>query len=278
MSQRILLEPLIVSHLFPEMRSELLRVLRSLSDEEWQQPTVCEGWSVRDVALHLLGDDIGILSNLRDQDGQYKKIEGWDDLVDFINAQNDRWVIATRRLSRRLLIDLLDFAGQQCDQLFHALDPYELAGPVGWAGDGPDPMWLHIARELTERWMHHQHICEAVGKNSMKDRRFMQPVLSTFVHALPHTFRHTDAPVDTLIKLIVTGEGGGVWHLVRESAAWKLYRDSDLIPAATVSLPVDAAWRLFTRGITYDAVRRQAILEGNTQLGEVVLTTVAIIA
>jgi uncharacterized protein (TIGR03083 family) len=272
------LQPLIVAHLFPEMRAELLRVLETLTDQQWEQPTVCEGWTVRDVALHLLGDDVGFLSGLRDQDGQYGSFERWEDLVAFINAQNDLWIRAARRISRRLLISLLAFTGPQCHAFAASLDPYEPAGPVGWTGNESDPTWLHIAREFTEHWLHHQHICEAVGTTSLKDRRFMQPVLHTFVYALPRAYRETAAPVNSLVRFQITGEGRGEWHLIREPDAWGLYAGSDLTPTSTVILDEDTAWRLFTRGLDKDMIRQRAVIEGDAALGEVALTGVAIIA
>jgi uncharacterized protein (TIGR03083 family) len=55
-----------VTHLFPPERASLVELLASLGAEQWQAPTVCLGWSVKDIALHLLGDDIGLLSRRRD--------------------------------------------------------------------------------------------------------------------------------------------------------------------------------------------------------------------
>ena len=51
--------PVHVLDLFPGERRELLSVLDSLTPEQWQAPTVCAGWSVRDIAAHLLGVDGG---------------------------------------------------------------------------------------------------------------------------------------------------------------------------------------------------------------------------
>jgi uncharacterized protein (TIGR03083 family) len=48
-------------HLFPEERARLLQLLHGLT-EEWRAPTACAGWSVKNVAAHLLGDDLGRLS------------------------------------------------------------------------------------------------------------------------------------------------------------------------------------------------------------------------
>ena len=41
-------------------RAELLDLLRTLSPQEWQQPSLCEGWAVRDVVAHLLWDTITV--------------------------------------------------------------------------------------------------------------------------------------------------------------------------------------------------------------------------
>jgi hypothetical protein len=60
------LQPIIVTHLFPEILDELLVFLTGLSEQEWDQPTMCSGWSVKDIVLHLFGDEIGLLSRKRD--------------------------------------------------------------------------------------------------------------------------------------------------------------------------------------------------------------------
>ena len=59
-------EPIIVIDLFPQERRLLLDLFAQLSEEDWQRPTVCAGWTVRDIGLHLLGDDIGYLARKRD--------------------------------------------------------------------------------------------------------------------------------------------------------------------------------------------------------------------
>lgn len=278
MQNHIPITALDVAHLFPEVRAELLAVLANLDDADWQRPTACEGWSVRDVAVHLLGDYIGMLSGMRDQDGQYGQFERWEELVAFIDAQNERWVAAGRRISRRLLLALLDFTGRQLDAFISMLDPQALSGPVSWAGSEPAPIWLHTARELTEHWMHHQHICDAVGRRSLKEARYVGPVLATFMHALPHTYRQTQAAAGTVVEIVITGAGGGRWHLLREEAGWRLYAATGLEPAAVVTMDVETAWRLFTRGLDAKAARQQSVIEGDAALGRVVLETVAIIA
>ena len=38
-------------------RAELAELLAALTEEQWHQPSLCEGWLVRDVVAHMLGYD-----------------------------------------------------------------------------------------------------------------------------------------------------------------------------------------------------------------------------
>ena len=277
------LEPVLVVDLFPGEREALLELLSALSDEDWGRPTVCAGWSVKDVALHLLGDDIGRLSRGRDAfSGAAFVPRGKRDfeaeLLAFINEANERWVQATRRISPRLLCDLLRFTGGATQRYFESLDLLEMGEPVSWAGPDPAPVWLDIAREYTERWLHQQQIRDAVGKPGLKERRSFAPVLDTFVRALPHTFRYVLAPEGAQVKLVISGDAGGEWSLVRRDERWSLYLDADVEPTAAVVIDQETTWRLFTKGISKDEASANVTLSGDQSLGMKVLDTVSIIA
>lgn len=53
--------PIDAVELFPLLSAELVAALRCLSVAEWGRPTVCAGWTVKDVAPHLLGGNFGRL-------------------------------------------------------------------------------------------------------------------------------------------------------------------------------------------------------------------------
>ncbi|HJQ25716.1 MAG TPA: maleylpyruvate isomerase family mycothiol-dependent enzyme [Blastocatellia bacterium] len=256
-----------VTHLFAETLDALLDLLTGLSPEEWQRPTVCAGWTVKDVAAHLLGGEVSILSRKRDGFAfSGSPFIAWDDLVALINDLNDAWVKATRRLSPQLLCDLLRFAGEQTNRYFASLDPDAIGGPVDWAGPEPAPVWLDLAREYTERWHHQQQIRDATGRPGLSAPRYLAPVLDAFVRALPRAYRHTEAADGTRVTLEITGAAGNRWHLLRESGAWQLYLDAGATSAASVSLDEDLAWRLFTKGIKPEAARARARISGDERL------------
>lgn len=275
-------EPVIVVDLFPDERAELLALLTSFSDEDWAKPTVCPGWTAKDIALHLLGDEVSILSRSRDgfQYGQasFEGDDFWDELVAWLNQRNQAWVESARHISPRLLCELLSLTGNGVYEYFKALDPHELGGPVTWAGPAPAPKWLDIAREYTERWVHHQQIRDAVGVAGLKDKRFFAPVLDTFVRALPHTYSNVEADKDTTVNLNIVGDAGGQWALANEGASWILYKGSAPNPTSKVTLDQETAWRLFTKGISKEDALAEVVIEGDYALGFKILDVVAIIA
>jgi hypothetical protein len=163
------------------------------------------------------------------------------------------------------------------ENYFASLDPMALGNPVDWAGEGPAPVWLDIAREYTERWHHQQQIRDAVGKPGLTEPRFFAPVLDAFVRALPRTFRAVPAPDGTVVQLTISGDAGGSWLLLRESGTWNLYlHEKSVRPAAHVTIPQDAAWKLFTKGLK-PAAAQWAKVEGNQDLARKVLDTVSIL-
>lgn len=269
-------QPVLVLDLFPETLDSLLSLLRSLTPVQWQAPTTCDGWNVHDVALHLWGGDIGVLSRRRDayQPGS-ANIQSWEDLVQLIDCLNADWLTATRRISPRLLTDLMTLTGHQINEYFASLNPYTLGEAVNWAGPEPAPVWLDLAREYTERWHHQQHIRDALNLPDLKSARFLHPVIDTFLRALPHTLRDVHAPPGTTIHIQVTGDGGGDWYAIRQIDAWKLFVSTETPPTAHIQLSAESAWRLFTKGI--DAAYSGAVITGERDLAATALQAVAII-
>ena len=270
--------PVLVAELFPELLSELITLLSGLSEADWQQPTACAGWTVKDVALHLLGGEIGNLSRRRDGVSRSAQVNGWAELVTFINDWNQAWVEAARRMSPRVLIDLIQLTGRQMSGYIQSLDPYALGPNVSWARPGPAPVWLDVAREYTERWHHQQHIRDAVGQPGLKQPRYMAPVLATFVHALPRTYQPFSAPTGAIVTLTITGASGGQWSVAREPDEWRLYEGGVEQPNASATLADDDAWRLFTRGLSGDEARARLSVAGDMTLGWKVLDAAGIIA
>jgi uncharacterized protein (TIGR03083 family) len=268
-----------VVHLFPELHTELIRLLRGLDAADWARPTAAPAWSVQDVAAHLLDSQLRRLSVQRDGHALRPEapIEGYRGLVAFLDRLNAEWVAAARRLSPRVLVDLLDFVGPQSCALLAALDPEgEAIFPVAWAGEEVSRNWMDLAREYTEWWHHQQQIRDAVAAAPLTARRWLHPVLATFVRALPRAYAETAAPQGAAATFHVTGEAGDAWTLIREEAGWRLFAGSAAAPAAVVTMSDDTAWRLFTKGLQTEQARARVTIDGERTLGEPALRALAI--
>ncbi len=272
------LRPVLTGELFAEIRRELLPLLNGFGAKEWSLPTAVPGWNVKDVALHILGGDVGNLSRRRDQFSVPADLSSYEKLVAFINELNASWVAAGQRLSPRVLIDLLEHVGRQVDEYFAGLDQFAIGGPVGWAGTGPMPAWFDVAREYTERWHHQQQIRDATGRPGLYEQRLFEPVLNTFVRALPNTFRDVQAKQGACVRLSVTGAVAKNWTLLRSLEQWQLFEGTGPNDAAVVTIAAENAWKIFTKGIRGADAPACAEIRGNRRLGERVLQTVSVIA
>jgi uncharacterized protein (TIGR03083 family) len=275
-----IVKPIHTVELFPGLSQELLAALRSLRPADWAQPTACAPWTVKDVAAHLLGGSLGRLWQSEalapSQTGHYLDYQA---LVNMINQNNDLWVRGAQRISPEILIEFLKLTDHRLYEYFSSLDPDQPARiGVAWAGDSLSPNWFDIAREYTEKWLHQQHIREAVGLPVLQDRKWLFPVLDTFLRGLPHAYRGVEARERTAIIVEIVGDAGGEWTLLREEQAWHLYSGGEAQADCQVRIGQETAWRLFTRGMSSGTARPLVTIIGDEKLGSQVFQMVSIMA
>jgi uncharacterized protein (TIGR03083 family) len=268
---------IIIVDRFAPLRANLLTLLAGLGEDDWARPTAAPRWSVKEVASHLLGGDVAILSGKRDGFRIPQRIESNDQLIELVDRLNAEWVLAARRMSPRLLRELLAFTGPEVEACFASLDPMAMGGAVSWAGPDPAPIWFDLAREFTERWHHQQQIRDATARPPLYDPYFLSPVLDTFVRALPYAYRDAMAPAGTSVRFEISGEAGGIWFLSKEEEGWTLVLNSTTEPATDVVIPQDVAWRLFTKGIDHEKARSLAVISGRADLAAPIFATTAVI-
>jgi len=271
--------PILCATLLRKVDDKLVELLRSLSPEEWDLPTVAPMWKVRDVAAHLLDTPLRKLSMVRD--GwvvDAAEIQSPEDLIAMINRLNQEGVAVYRRMSPNVLIGLMQIACGQSARFHESLDPYASAAfNVSWAGEETSLNWFDTARELTERWHHQQQIRLATNRPGIMTRELYHPVLDCFARGLPHLFRDVAAPVGAMVQMTIAGDCGGQWFLFRSAAGWQMAARPAGMISARVTIPQELAWLLFTKGIDRKAALGEVQIAGDRALGERVLQLTAIV-
>ena len=270
-------DPILCAHLLRRVDEKLIELLLSLTASDWDAQTVAPRWKVRDVAAHLLDTALRKLSLVRDS-WYVETVESPKDLVTLVNRLNEEGVRVYRRLSPPVLIDMMKLACEQSASFHESLDPFAPAAfGVSWAGEAMSLNWFDTARELTERWHHQQQIRDATHRPGIMTPELYHPVLDCFLRGLPHLYRNTAAPSGTVLLVEISGECGGQWFLSRGNDGWELVKESAVEPAARVTIPQEIAWRVFTKGIDRDSARAQIEIQGDQQLGKLVLELTAIV-
>jgi uncharacterized protein (TIGR03083 family) len=264
--------------LFTVERDTLSGLLAGLAPDAWLTPSPCPGWSVLDLACHLLGDDLGVLARHRDRHfgtvppagTTAAQFPGWLDTL------QDEWVHAARRISPRTVIDLLRWTGPQLAEAFSAQDPTARTASVSWASADPVPAWLDHARELSEHWIHRQQIRQALGRPSDLTPGLASPVLDALRWAWPYRLSSSRTTPANSLTIQVTAEVTRTWHLVATEDGWEYRDEPGSHPVATLTMTTDQAWRLLTNNLPSTA-RETLQASGDAAILDALLHTRAII-
>ena len=181
---------------------------------------------------------------------------------------------AAQRISPALLLEFLDLAGHRFEEHLGRLDLDATGSPVEWAtGSDPAPVWLDVAPEYMERYIHQQQIRDATGRPRFGPA-FTSPVLTTAAHALPRALDQVTRPPGTVVTFIAEGAGGGTWHVVRAATGWELDPAPRAGPVACrARTTVVGALKLYIRDPSAPALNWQ----GDSELAEALAGVKAIL-
>jgi uncharacterized protein (TIGR03083 family) len=237
--------------LFMVERVRLSELLAGLGPADWDRPSPCPGWTVLGLCSHLVGDDLGFLA--RHRDGHYgtpgPDDAGESEFIAWLDNLQDEWVRAARRLSPRIVADLLEWAGPQVAEAMRGEDPRARTADVSWAGTGPVPAWLNHVRELCEYWIHRQQLLQAVGRPSDLRADLAGPVLDGLRWAYPFGLAQAAAQPGDSVTISVVGPVTVTWHLIATAAGWEYCDAPGTRVVASMDVTTEQAWRLLTNNL-----------------------------
>ncbi len=161
-----------------DLNDSMLDLLRSLQEWEWEAPTDCEGWKVRDIVAHLVGwaECLTSFGELRRQSAA--AVKGIRTYGDVLTAQNEFQVSERRGLSHDRLLAAMESGLPRLGKVRNRLGrvgkaiPYYAPG-VG-VGSGRFFMDIIFSRDSL---MHRIDISRAVGRDLVvtpSDRRIIE--------------------------------------------------------------------------------------------------------
>lgn len=267
-------KPIDARPLFGSEPASLLDLLRGLRRSEWGRAAV-PGWTVHDLASHILGDYHGRLG--WSAESHQRSMAVGETLEAFIHRVNQEWIDLHADHSPAELFGALDLAGAQVARQFEGDDLEATGLGVSWAGADPAPKWLDIAREFTEYWTHRQQLRHATGRDTDPEPSALSMVLDTFMRALPHTLRHTPAPAGAQLQVVIDESAVGTWTVTAIADRWSLAEAPSGRPTASVRLDSETVWRLCTRGIDPGTALARACISGDRQIAEAACQIVSIV-
>lgn len=142
-----------------EVWGSIVEACRGLADTDWERPTDCPGWTVRDQLSHLIGIERVLLG------------EGAPPFAGPMPAHvrnpigelNEAWVADRRRLpGAEVLAEFAEVTGRRLTELREM--PGERFEVVGWSPIGQVPYREFMDVRVLDSWAHEQDVRRALGR------------------------------------------------------------------------------------------------------------------
>lgn len=180
----------------------LFALAGDLGPDDWDRPTACPGWSVKDNVSHVLGTESMLLGRpTPDVDISHRDPELRNDIARF----NEHWVEAYRsRPPAELMADLratVDERRAQLDGMDQADFDAESFTPAG-----PDTYGRFMRIRVMDTWFHEQDIREATGRPGHLEGVAPATALGEVTAVLGYVVgKKAGAPAGSSVRFVLTG-------------------------------------------------------------------------
>jgi uncharacterized protein (TIGR03083 family) len=194
---------------FRAERETILTVAKSLSDEEWNQPSDCKGWAIRDVFGHMACTLHGVVDPAFLPDTS----SGTEDAMEPPVAERRTWPIAD-------VIAEYETYSEAAAAVFESVQAEGIAeAPINMGELGTHNMSILPSTFLFDAYTHLRHdMLAPTGSVAREvapgDEQRLRPTLEWMLAGLPWMCEAALAgKVDRPIVLVLDGPGGGTWTI-----------------------------------------------------------------
>lgn len=150
-------EPMVA--LLESVWDSIAALCASLTDDEWDRPTDCPGWSVKDQVSHMVGTERMLLGEPAPTAEVGEAAHVRNDIGKF----NEAWVAERRdRPGAEVLAEFGDVTARRLAAL-RAMSPQQW-DEEGFTPEGPGPYRQFMEIRVFDCWYHEQDIREALGR------------------------------------------------------------------------------------------------------------------
>lgn len=191
-------------------RSHVLDLIESLTDDEWQAPSACDGWRVQDVIAHMAAVFVTVSGG---------RTARADPPTDDAERNADAAVDERRdRSSAEVAAEYEQVSATAIDGLaaLQGTPAGDAVVPLGNLGHHP----LHLLADalVFDHYCHLRHDLLAPGgplqRNELpSDDLRLRPTMTWMLAGLPQMCADALAVVERPVQLVFEGPGGGTWHL-----------------------------------------------------------------
>jgi len=238
-----------------------ISLVESLDGEDWDQPTMCTKWNVRDMLAHQAGAYASGASfaefRRQSMGNPYMKEEKMP-----IDAINRRQLEDREGRSPEVLLDELRTVGpkaianrQKLPGILRALPLIDFGPPVGRAPVG----YLTDNIYTRDTWSHRLDICVATNRDMVLSPEHDGRMTALVIRDLEETLRSQTSDGSFVLEL--TGPAGGTWEF------------GDDTPSTTITMDTIDFHILASARTTASAIIEQGkvYLSGDTDFGKTLL-------
>ncbi|HVA43409.1 MAG TPA: maleylpyruvate isomerase family mycothiol-dependent enzyme [Acidimicrobiales bacterium] len=248
----------------------LAGLLGELSESEWLTPTALPGWSVKDVAAHVVGTELTLIGQASPPLAE--EVRAQPHVRNEIGAINEAWVESFRTLSGSDVVDQLRSVTARRRTELEAMTQ-EAFDADSWTPAGPGSYGRFMQIRVYDCWIHEQDIRQALGRPGHQSGPCAELSLDEVAGALGYIVgKKAGAPSGASVTIELDGPTRRSLHVSVDGRAAVV--PSLAGPAtAVVRMPFGLFMAMASGRVPADPTAGEVAIEGDAELGARVVSS-----